>query len=135
MATGRPDLCVTTKVEVDEDAFNKITKIWIPTTHDGTQLWSHPANIDNYILGLGKDPKQSLRLSISSGSGGANEQLLIPPEVANSNAIVFWVDCKTKHDHVSDDKVDYTKWKKNVYGERREDKSQDWKDTQAVRNG
>lgn len=104
----------------DSTALNGLNKAWVPEKHNGDVLWYATDNvIDSYITDLVDtwDPAQTLRLSIISGKGLTDVQMLIPPGLLNQNGgnLGITVQCSADINDIPDSDVDYTSWS-NVRG-------------------
>ncbi|KAK1707783.1 hypothetical protein BDP67DRAFT_568748 [Colletotrichum lupini] len=102
-------------IKADEDKFTAATKAWIPyADYYDNRLWNQGESaLTGYISdSLNEEPDKTLRLSYIGGHG-YNEQMLIPTEMVNSDALDFYAQCfGTKQELLdySDEVVDYDSW-------------------------
>jgi len=106
----------------DSDALDRVSKAWVPETYAGTKLWYNDDQIDKYITFLEDswDPAKTIRLSLLSGIGYDDVQLLIPPGLLNINgsAMGLVAICKATLADLPDIVVNYDDWQNNIKGSR-----------------
>ncbi|PGH17863.1 hypothetical protein AJ80_04686 [Polytolypa hystricis UAMH7299] len=106
----------------DAGAIKRVAKAWVPERSGGTQLWSNNDAIDKYIKDLESswNPATTLRMSIISGLGWDDLQLVIPPKLLNSNGGAMGIDasCKQNVEDLPDYTVNYDDWHDNIKGNR-----------------
>ncbi|KAK5656576.1 hypothetical protein OQA88_4555 [Cercophora sp. LCS_1] len=106
----------------DSDALDRVSKVWVPETYSGNQLWYRNDAIDSYIqndINQTWDPAKTLRMSIMSG-GPKELQLVIPPGLLNGNggAMGIVAICEPTLDSLPSQTVDYDNWQDNIGGSR-----------------
>lgn len=108
----------------DPKALDRVSKAWVPEQHEGKKLWYNKNAINDYIKQLNRswDPAKTLRLSIISGKGYNDVQMLIPPALLNSNGggMGITASCVEDMNEIPDYHVNYDDWKNNINGDREE---------------
>lgn len=108
----------------DSDALNRVTKAWIPEMWGSQKLWYASEDVLGVwirYLNNSWDSAKTLRMSIISGKGYDDVQLLIPPGLlGGAGSMYFTVSCKDP-DHQSElptQDVNYDDWQNNIAGTR-----------------
>ncbi|KAI1266134.1 hypothetical protein F5Y18DRAFT_435086 [Xylariaceae sp. FL1019] len=112
----------TCVITMDSDALDRVSKAWVPETFGGQTLWYQGDElIGNYIQGViddSWDPARTLRMSIISGLGYDDVQMVIPPALLNSNggALGIVASCMEDANSIPDSDVNYDDWQNNIGG-------------------